>query len=97
MYNLDFEWDIKKFESNIRKHGVSFNEAATVFKDKFIKSIYDEKHSDVEDRWISLGVSEKGRVLIVCHTYLEVDNSRTIIRIFSARKSTRIELKQYRG
>jgi uncharacterized DUF497 family protein len=93
IYN--FEWDPVKASSNRAKHGVSFDEAATVFRDARMLSIYDREHSQTEDRWVSLGLSELGRPLVVCHTFREVDVETSVIRIFSARKATKTEVRKY--
>ena len=65
---LIFEWDEKKADQNIKKHGVSFEEAATVFGDPFSITIYDPLHSKEEDRFVILGMSNKNRILVVVHT-----------------------------
>ncbi len=87
---LIFEWDERKAKQNIRKHGVSFEEAATVFGDQFSITIYDPLHSEDEDRFVILGMSNKNRLLVVVH--IELDDK---IRIISARKATKKERKQY--
>ncbi|VAW43412.1 hypothetical protein MNBD_CHLOROFLEXI01-2850 [hydrothermal vent metagenome] len=88
--NLRFEWDEIKAESNIKKHGISFKEAVTVFGDPHSITIFDVAHSDEEDRFVDMGLSANGRILIV--TYTERD---THIRIISCRKAMPIEWKQY--
>ncbi|RLD10997.1 MAG: BrnT family toxin [Chlamydiae bacterium] len=90
-----FEWNPSKATSNLLKHNVSFEEAATIFKDSRNISIYDTAHSREEDRWITIGLSETGKFLVVCHTFKEIDKKRTSIRIFSTRKATKPEIKQY--
>ncbi len=87
---LIFEWDERKAKQNIRKHGVSFEEAATVFGDQFSITIYDPLHSEDEDRFVILGMSSKNRLLVVVHT-----ERGDKIRIISARKATKKERKQY--
>ena len=87
-----FEWDEAKNRQNIRKHGISFEEAQTVFLDDHAIRFYDPDHSEEEDRFIMLGISFKLRVLVVCHCYKESDS---VIRIISARKATRQEGKHY--
>ena len=87
---LIFEWDKKKADQNIRKHGISLEEAATVFGDPFSITIYDPLHSQDENRFIILGTSNKNRVLVVIHT-----DRQDRIRIISARKATKKERKQY--
>ena len=99
MHNIEytFEWNPNKASSNFSKHDISFEEAATIFKDSNIISIYDNEHSEYEDRWISIGLSETGKLLVVCHTFQEIDIKNIIIRIFSTRKATKTENKQYKG
>lgn len=89
---IGFEWDRAKDRANQRKHGVSFAEAKSVFFDEYAVQFYDEAHSDKEDRFIMLGMSNKHRVLIVCHC--ERNEGHTI-RIISARKATRKESAFY--
>jgi uncharacterized DUF497 family protein len=93
MFELRFEWDEAKNRQNIKKHGVSFEEAQTVFLDDSAIRFFDPDHSDNEDRFIMLGISVKLRVLVVCHCYRE---SGHVIRIISARKATRQEATHYR-
>lgn len=92
MDSLQFEWDERKNSANLRIHGVSFEEAQTVFVDENALLIHDPDHSAEEDRFILLGLSAKFRVLLVCHCYRTNDET---IRIISARKATRKEQKQY--
>jgi len=91
---MKFEWDESKNAINILKHNVSFEEAMTVFKD--IKAVlrYDEDHSETEDRFNIIGMSQLSKLLIVCHCYRESD---TVIRIITARKPTREEIGYYEG
>ena len=89
---MKFEWDESKNVINIQKHNVSFEEAMTVFKDIKAVLLYDENHSETEDRFNIIGMSQLSKLLIVCHCYRESD---TIIRIISARKSTTEESKYY--
>ena len=81
-----FEWDDRKAGSNLRKHGVSFDEAVTVFGDAMALTFADTDHTDSEDRGRTYGVSNKGRLLVVVHTERS-DN----VRIISARKATRYD------
>lgn len=92
MGTLRFEWDEHKNQINQHKHGVSFNEAKTVFYDDNALIIDDPEHSEQEDRFIILGHSSKPNLLVVCHCYRESD---AIIRIISARKATKNESKYY--
>lgn len=87
---MRFDWDLKKAEANLRKHGVSFDEAATVFLDPLAVSGPDPDHSLEEDRYITFGLSLLGRLLAVCHTYRP-----GAIRIISARRVTRRERDLY--
>ena len=89
---IKFEWDKTKNILNIKKHGVDFNEAATVFLDDEALLIEDEKHSGEEDRFVLLGFSQKANLLIVCHCYR---TNEEVTRIISARKATKNETKQY--
>jgi len=87
---LSFEWDPDKSKSNERKHRVSFEEASTAFADPLALTIYDPDHSDEEDRYLSLGFSDRNRLLVVSFT----DRDQRI-RIISARVASRRERKQY--
>jgi len=89
---MKFEWDENKNISNFQKHNVSFEEAMTVFKDKKAVLRYDESHSEAEDRFNIIGMSQLSKLLIVCHCYRESD---TVIRIISARKPTQTEVNYY--
>ena len=89
---MRFAWDDAKADENRRKHGVSFEEATTVFADENARLKHDPDHSQEEDRFILLGFSAKLRLLLVCHAYRENDE---VIRIISARKATPNERKQY--
>ena len=92
MGDIRFEWDEKKNRQNIRKHGVSFEEAQSVFLDDHAMRFYDPDHSEDEDRFLMLGLSFTLRILVVCHCYRERDD---VIRIISARKATRQERVHY--
>jgi len=89
---IDFTWDDNKSKSNYTKHGVSFDEARSVFLDDNARLISDPDHSDKEDRFILLGMSQKLNILIVIHCYKENENN---IRIISARKATKNEINIY--
>lgn len=67
---IEFEWDPAKAKSNLAKHGISFNEAMGVFEDPLALTIADEDHSGEEERWITLGETKRGRLLLAVHTYL---------------------------
>ena len=87
---MDFQWDPGKAKSNLRKHGVSFDEAASVFFDSLAVSGNDPDHSIDESRYVTFGLSSRGRLLTVIHT-VRADS----IRILSARRATRTERKLY--
>ena len=91
---MKFEWDIHKEKSNIRKHGVTFEQASYVFADPFSLNRYDEEHSEDEERWVLLGQSLHQTLLIVIHTFRD-ENGQEIVRIISARKATEKEKKAY--
>lgn len=92
MDELHFEWDPVKAAANLKKHGIGFVEAKSVFADERAKIIPDPDHSDCEDRFILLGLSLNLRLLVVCHCYREKNNA---IRIISARKATKPEARHY--
>jgi uncharacterized protein len=92
MNTLRFEWDERKAAANAKKHGVTFEEARSVFADERAKLIDDPDHSDDEERFVLLGLSSTPRLLVVCHCYRSKGN---IIRIISARKATASESKLY--
>jgi len=92
MNELKFEWDKRKEKANVRKHGISFEEARSAFYDENAIQFSDPDHSDGEDRFILLGISFKLRVLVVCHCFREND---TVIRIISARKADGDEEHEY--
>lgn len=87
---LLFEWDPGKAKKNLKIHGISFDEASTVFQDSLSLTIYDPLHSEEEDRFVLVGKSSGNRLLVVVHT--ERENN---IRIISARKVTKKEREQY--
>lgn len=93
MKSLKFEWDPAKSSSNVKKHGVSFEEARTVFDDDFARMLQDPDHSQEEERFILLGMSYTLKILTVVHCYRDADE---IIRIISARASTKNEERQYK-
>lgn len=93
---IDFDWDPAKAAANAAKHGVRFEEAMSVLADPLAISIYDTDHSVGEERWITIGQAQGGNLLVVVHTYVEMDAGRSVVRIISARPSTRKEARQYR-
>jgi uncharacterized DUF497 family protein len=92
MLAMKFTWDPRKATTNRRKHGVSFDEASTVFADSLSATIADPDHSVGERRFITMGVSSSGRLLVVCHT-----EEPGLIHIISARCATRHEKIGYEG
>ena len=90
-----FDWNPAKAASNLRKHKVSFESAATVFHDPFMKSIIDRDHSEFEERWITMGHARDGRLLVVSHTYVQTGGDETSVRLISARPATRNERRQF--
>ena len=93
----NFEWDQEKAISNIKKHNISFEESASIFQDSNMINLYDDEHSENEDRWISIGISNLGKIIVVSHTYIELSNVNYDIRIISARKANKQEINQYRS
>ncbi|MCR4317142.1 MAG: BrnT family toxin [Planctomycetes bacterium] len=91
---LVFEWDEEKSNSNLKKHKVGFEEATDIFRDPLQLSVYDEEHSKHEERWVTFGISRIGRILAVMHT-VNVKKSSILFRIFSARRATKNEIKEY--
>lgn len=91
---MRFLWDRNKNLANTKKHHISFEEAESVFFDENARLIADSEHSETEERFIILGISNRLRMLVVVHTYHEDDD---IIRIISARKTTKTETKYYQG
>lgn len=92
MTGLDFTWDQAKARANIKKHGVSFDEAQSAFLDEKARLLDDPDHSEDEDRFILLGMSAAPRLLVVVHAYREAGG---MIRIISARKATTRERRAY--
>ena len=92
MSELRFDWDSAKAKANQRKHGITFDEALTVFYDEQGLFMSDPEHSESEDRFVLLGLSQALKLLVVCHCYRE---SEEVIRIISARKADRSERRQY--
>lgn len=93
MKSIKFEWDKNKSKSNFEKHGITFDEAKTVFDDDFARLLEDPDHSDTEERFILLGMSYALKILTVVHCFRDDEG---VIRIISARESTKNEQKQYK-
>ena len=90
----DFEWDFRKAKSNFTKHKISFERATTIFRDPNLLSIPDEEHSESEERWLTMGLDDKGILLVISHTFKNASVT-VVIRIISARTATKTETKQY--
>lgn len=88
--SIKFEWDPGKARRNLRKHGIDFNEASTVFADTLSITIPDPDHSEDEERWVTMGPSNRQRLLVVVHTEEE-----EMIRLISARTADRLERRKY--
>lgn len=88
-----FVWDPNKAKTNIKKHGISFDLAATVFQDPLHLSVLDGKDRG-EERWVTIGLAGDSQTLVVVHLYHEIGNNE-VVRIVSARKATKKEKKQY--
>ena len=91
---IKFGWDTSKATSNKRKHGVTFEEAQSVFYDDYAIQFFDDENSGLEDRFLLLGRSNQSRILLICHCEMESGN---LIRIISARKATAKERQLYKG
>jgi len=91
---IKFEWDSIKADSNIKKHGVSFEDAKAVFYDELAVQFYQNDNEELEDRFLLLGLSATHKVLMICHCERDSGN---IVRIISARKATKNERKFYEG
>jgi uncharacterized DUF497 family protein len=93
--DYNFDWDPVKEKQNRRKHGLSFRQAATIFRDPGQLTNYDDEHSEGEERWVTIGIDSGGMVRVVVHTYKQLDKDSCEIRIISARDATRYELIEY--
>lgn len=91
----DFEWDVGKAVNNMAKHGVHFDQAATVFLDPLALTVFDETHSEHEDRWFTLGLDAAGILIAVSHTYHATGSTNARVRVISARVATRRERRFY--
>ena len=95
MFQLKFEWDPQKAQSNLSKHGIAFVRATSVFLDPLAATIPDDVHSSDEQRWVTIGVSDAGSLVVVVHTYEEMDANLATVRIISARSATPAEVREY--
>ena len=92
----EFDWDPTKAAANIAKHGIAFDSAMTVFLDPLALSRFDDDNSDDEPRWVTLGETSKGHLIVVVHSYVDSAPDQVLIRIISARRATGREMRQYR-
>ena len=93
--SYEFEWDESKAAANLHKHGISFELARTIFNDPNILTVADMEHSDDEDRWFSVGITNSSQIVAVAHLWTELEDGATQIRIISARKATKAEISYY--
>jgi uncharacterized DUF497 family protein len=91
----NFEWDPAKARENLRKHKISFERASQIFLDALAISIPDEEHSEDEERWTTIGKNGGGTLLVLIHTFREIDAENFNVRLISARKATKREEKEY--
>jgi uncharacterized protein len=91
-----FEWDSNKERININKHdGVTFRLASTVLHDPLAITIFDDEHSEYEERWVSIGQAANGQTLVVVHTFVQLDAQHVEVRLISARKADKHERQDY--
>ncbi len=93
--DYEFDWDDNKAAINLSKHGVDFRQAMTVLLDPLAMTVFDMEHSQDEDRWVSVGRSSAGALLLVVHTFAGTGPRSALVRIISARAATRPERQQY--
>jgi uncharacterized DUF497 family protein len=94
-FRYQFEWDSAKAHDNLTKHAIGFEQAATVFRDPLAVTVYDSEHSAAEERWATLGRSESGTLFVVIHTFAETSANSATVRIISARRATKKEVRDY--
>jgi uncharacterized DUF497 family protein len=92
---FQFEWDEVKANANVRKHGVAFELARTIFNDPRLLTVADLEHSETEERWFSIGCARSGVMLSVVYLWSDVDPAAAKIRLISARKATPAEIRYY--
>jgi uncharacterized DUF497 family protein len=96
VFRIDFDWDPNKEASNRTKHGVPLELAMTVFRDPLAATILDNEHGADEERWITLGESANGTLIVVVHTWVQTSADHALVRIISARRPTPREARQYK-
>ena len=94
-FQYQFEWDPRKARQNLKRHGVTFERAATIFLDRSALSQFDGPHSEAEERWVTLGLDQTGLLLVVCHTFRGDTELSARVRLISARKATKREEAEY--
>lgn len=94
-FQFKFDWDAQKASSNLEKHGVAFPQAASVFLDPLAATVPDDEHSEGEQRWVTLGLSGAGTLLVVIHTFQEMERGAAAVRIISARRAKPVEMRDY--
>jgi uncharacterized DUF497 family protein len=94
-FAYDFEWDAAKALLNVRKHGVTFDQASSVFLDALALTVFDAEHSDSEERWFTLGFDSGGTLLAVAHTFQATSPATIRVRLISARTATKRERQFY--
>lgn len=92
----EFEWDEAKALANERKHGIGFEVAMSVFLDPLARTLFDEEHSEDEERWVTIGEARNGDAVVVVHTFTPTGTDTALIRIISARAPTRREIQTFR-
>jgi hypothetical protein len=92
---MHFEWDENKDRENIKKHGISFQEAQDIFDDPFHLSVLDKRFDYFEERWVTIGSTKEGRVIVTGHLYYLTERGEEVIRIITARKATKKEKEKY--
>jgi len=92
---FQFEWDEAKADANVRKHGVTFELASTIFFDPNLLTVADVEHSEAEERWFSVGIASNGVLLLGVYLWSDTDPAATKVRLISARRATPVERAQY--
>lgn len=92
---MEFRWDKNRNKENIRKHGIPFEDTVEVFDDPFHVSILDKRFDYFDERWITIGSLKKGNIIVVGDLYYLTENGDEIIKIITARKATKKEVRQY--
>ena len=95
IYVFEFVWDKSKAETNLSKHGISYETASGIFHDPLALSLFDKSHSLIEDRWLTLGKLVNGKLIVVSHTHTELAHGKQLFRLISARFATRTERLYY--